>query len=264
MDDAELFKSLHEAIRAGQDVALATVISADGSTPRGSGSKMLVYPDGRIEGTVGGGKLEAACLQEARAALAAGRNKKVAYSLTPDGLGMECSGKNEIFIEVFVGRIRLFVLGAGHVGQKIAELATVAGIPYAVADDRSEFANRERFPKASAVHVESPDAALRAARVDEKTYVVIVTRGHLLDKECLEAALKTKAAYIGMIGSKSKVPVVISQLNKKGIHPEKDPRVYAPVGLDISGKSPGEIAVSVMAEILKVSYGRSGKHLRDL
>jgi xanthine dehydrogenase accessory factor len=98
--------------------------------------------------------------------------------------------------------------------------------------------------------------------VDSKTYIVIVTRGHALDGECLERALKTDAAYIGMIGSASKVPFIYKTLNKKGLHPETDTRVYAPVGLDVGGKTPGEIAISVLAEILKLSNSRSGAHMR--
>ncbi|MFA6004335.1 MAG: XdhC family protein, partial [Elusimicrobiota bacterium] len=131
-----------------------------------------------------------------------------------------------------------------------------------VADEREEFANRERFPQASRILVERPDRAVKSADVDAKTYVIIVTRGHALDHECLAAALKTRAAYIGMIGSRSKVPSAFRALNRKGLHPEKDKRVFAPIGLDCGGKSPGAIAISVLAEVLAVHNGRTGRHMR--
>ena len=263
MQEAEsVFKLLEEAIRQGRGAALVTVISAGGSTPRECGAKMVVYEDGSTAGTVGGGKLEALAIQEAVSALKAGQSRKAVFDLTPRGLGMNCMGRVEIFIDVHAASFKLLILGAGHVGQKVAEVAAAAGIPYAVADERAEFANRERFPQASHVFVKQPHKAVRLAGVDAKTYVVIVTRGHDLDEECLAAALKTKAAYIGMIGSRSKVPLAFKVVNRQGLHPEKDPRVHAPIGLDCGGKSPGAIAVSILAEIFAVHHGRSGRHMR--
>ncbi|MFA6582869.1 MAG: XdhC/CoxI family protein [Elusimicrobiaceae bacterium] len=253
-----IYSVLSRCINDGRDTALVTIISATGSTPRETGAKMLVFSDGSIEGTVGGGKIEALCISSARQALADGASRRETYELTPEGIGMECSGTAEIFIEVFVSRLKLLILGGGHVGQKIAEAASVAGISYSVADDRAEFANEKNFPRAHSIYLEPAHKAVPNA--DEKTYIIIVTRGHSLDQECLEAALKTNAPYIGMIGSKNKVPKVFANLNKVGLHPETDPRVYSPVGLDLGGKAPGEIAVSVLAEILKLAYGKSGRH----
>ena len=262
MKETNLFRLLAEAAETGRSAALVTVVSAEGSTPRELGAKMIVYENGDISGTVGGGKLEALSIREAQEALKQGTGRKVVLDLKPDGVGMICMGRVEIFVDVFVQDMRLFILGAGHVGEKIAEASALAGIPYFVADDRPEFANRERFPHAAQIFVERPDSAVQPDRVNGKTYVVIVTRGHALDQECLEAALKTPASYIGMIGSRSKVQEVFANLNRKGLHPEKDPRVFSPVGLDLGGKSPGAIAVSVLAEILKLKNKRSADHLR--
>lgn len=258
----DIFKLLSDAVAQGRGAALVTVISAAGSTPRECGAKMLVFEDASIAGTVGGGKLEALAITEARKALKEGLSRKAAFDLTPKGIGMECMGRVELFIDVHAAPLRLLILGAGHVGQKIAQAAALAGIPCDVADERDDFANRERFPAASRILVERPDRAVKKAGVDEKTYVVIVTRGHALDQECLAAALKTKAPYIGMIGSRSKVPTVFKNLNRKGLHPEKDKRVFSPIGLDCGGKSPGAIAVSVLAEVLAVHHGRDGRHMR--
>lgn len=262
MEEKNIFEILAESIRAGRPVALVTVIAVGGSTPREAGARMLVFGDGLISGTVGGGKLEAEAMKSALAALEKGESGKIKLSLTPSGIGMRCSGEAELFIEAFVQPLKLLILGAGHVGQKIAACAALAGIPYSVADDRPEFANRELFPAASEIILKKPHAAITKKTVDEKTRVVIVTRGHALDGECLEAALKTKAPYIGMIGSRNKVMEAFRDFNRKGLHPEKDPRVFSPIGLDLGGKTPGAIAVSVMAEILKHHNRRSGGHMK--
>ena len=110
--------------------------------------------------------------------------------------------------------------------------------------------------------MEEPHKAVALAGVDEHTYVVIVTRGHALDRECLEAAMRTRAAYIGMIGSADKVRETFRKVAAKKLYPLKDPRVYSPIGLDLGGKAPGEIAVSVISQIVMLHYGRKGKHMR--
>ena len=263
MEDKNPVKLFAEAIESGANAALVTIISAEGSSPRDCGAKMIVYENGSIAGTVGGGTLEALCIKEAVKAVKEGFGRKAQFSLTPGKTGMLCMGKVEVFIDVYKAELNILILGAGHVGQKVAQAASMAGIPYKVADERDEFANRERFPDVSEIILKTPDKAVKTAGPDDKTYVVIVTRGHILDKECLKNAMKTKAAYIGMIGSSSKVPVIFKNLNKKGLHPEKDKRVFSPIGLNCGGKSPGAIAVSVLAEILKVHHKKDGLHMRE-
>jgi len=260
-EEKDVIRLFADAIDAGAPAALVTVISASGSTPREAGARMLVHPDGSTAGTVGGGRLEALSIRDAVKCLRDGASRKVVYDLKPDGTGMICMGRVEVFIDVRIRELGLLILGAGHVGQKLAELAAAAGIPCDVADDRAEFANRERFPGATRIRVERPDRAVKKAKPDARTYVVIVTRGHEGDQECLEASLKSGAAYIGMIGSKHKVPTIFKNLNRRGLHPEKDPRVHAPIGLDLGGKSPGAIAVSILAEVLKLHHRRSGRHM---
>ena len=274
-----LIKMLGEAIDGGTNAAFITVISADGSTPRETGAKMLVFENGSIEGTVGGGALEALAIKQAVDCIKKGSSGKFVFDLKPKGnagagvvskaygqqttnTGMICMGRAEIFIDVYKNPLKILILGAGHVGLKIAEAAEIAGYPYIVADDRPEFANKERFPGASAVLLEKPHEAVARAGVDDSTYAVIVTRGHALDRECLEAVMRTKAAYIGMIGSADKVREIFRLSGKKKLYPLKDKRVHSPIGLNLGGKTPGEIAVSVMAEIIKTHYKRDGAHMR--
>jgi len=262
-ESKNLIKTLGEAIDTGKSAAFVTVISVDGSTPREAGAKMLVFENGSIEGTVGGGSLEALAIKQAVDCVKKGQGGKFVFDLKPKGnTGMICMGRVEIFIDVYKNPVKILILGAGHVGLKIAEAADLAGYPCVVADDRPEFANKERFPNASAVILERPHEAVARAGVDENTYAVIVTRGHALDRECLEEVMRTKAAYIGMIGSADKVREIFRILGKKKLYPLKDKRVYAPVGLNLGGKTPGEIAVSVLAEIIKAHYKRDGGHMR--
>ena len=221
---------LGKSIESGEDVALATIISTKGSTPRGTTSKMLVYPDGSIKGTIGGGAIEASVIKKAIECLNKGESGIFNFDLSSKGnTGMICSGKAEIFIEVYKKDFRIVVLGAGHVSQKLSEAFDVAGYSYIIVDDREEFANKEIFPRALKVLVKEPHQALDEIKVDGNTHIVIVTRGHSSDKECLLASMKSKAAYIGMIGSKSKVAKTFEGLKKKKMDPFKDERVFSPM-----------------------------------
>ncbi|MBI5745178.1 MAG: XdhC family protein [Elusimicrobia bacterium] len=262
-DQKNIIKLLAEAIDSGRAAAFVTVISVDGSTPREAGAKMLVFSDGAIEGTVGGGAIEALTIKKAVECLKKGEGGKFVFDLKPGGnTGMICMGKMEVFIDVYKNPLKVLILGAGHVGLKIAEACRLAGYPYIVADDRKDLASQERFPGAQAIVHEPPHKAVAAAGVGKDTYAVIVTRGHSLDRECLEALMPTKAAYIGMIGSKDKVGEIFRLLGKKKLYPLKDARVHSPIGLNLGGKAPGEIAVSILAEIIQAHYKRDAGHMR--
>lgn len=259
MVEENIIKLLSDAISSRKNVAFVTVISSDGSTPRDAGSKMIVYENGQISGTIGGGKIEAVTIKTALACIEKGEGGKFTFDLTPNGIGAVCMGKMEVFIDVYKAPLKVFICGGGHVAKQLGRVLSIAGLPYSVADDRQEFACPENFPDAFEIIREHPNKAFKKAKIDKDTYVVIMTRGHMLDEECLIEAVKTKAAYIGMIGSVSKVKTVISKLKKQQVKIDK--RVYSPIGLDIGGKTPGEIAVSVVAEILKLHYRKSGDHM---
>lgn len=258
----QLMRRLSEHLDAGTEVAMVTVVSTDGSVPREVGAKMLVFEDGSIEGTVGGGALEAMAIKSAVEALKAGRSGKEAFTLEPKKLGMYCAGKVEVFVDVFKRSLRLIILGGGHVAERLGKVAAGAGIPYVVADDRPQFANEKRFPEASQVLVGRPQDLVKDLVKHPEDYVAIVTRCHAFDIECLAEALKTGAPYIGLIGSRAKIKQVFAILNKRGVHPESDGRVYSPIGLDLGDKTPGTIAVSVVSEILKLKNAASGGHMR--
>ena len=203
-ESRNIIKVLSEAIDSGRSAAFTTVISVDGSTPREAGAKMLVFEDSSIEGTVGGGALEALVIRQAVACIKSGAGGKFVFDLKPGGnTGMICMGRAEVLIDVYKSPLKILILGAGHVGATIARAAALAGYPYTVADDRPEFANRDRFPDASGVIVEQPHKAVKSAGVDQSTYIVIVTRGHALDLECLQAAMSSRRSRPSCGWSKS-------------------------------------------------------------
>jgi xanthine dehydrogenase accessory factor len=263
-NEFDLFERITEAKKRGQSVALATVISTYKSAPRKAGAKMLVYSDGTTAGTIGGGVLEAAVIKEALKAIAKGQPARVEYSMEPENpksLRMCCGGEIELFIDVIHSQAPLIIFGGGHVGEKVARLAGMIGLPYVVVDDRKEYANRKRFPAASRLFQGNYDDAFKNIPIDGDSYIVVCTRGHAYDLLCLKEALKSEAAYIGVIASKKKAAQFRAQLEKEGVR-VSDNRVFSPIGLDLGDSSPGQIALSIIAEIVKLQSGGSAAHKR--
>src|SRR5262249_53211222 len=153
-----------DAVAAGKPAALLTVTGFSGSAPREIGAKMLVLADAAL-GTIGGGRLEAQAVEDARAALREGKPVSKTYELQPKELGMYCGGTVTVFIDVYVETTCLVILGGGHVGEKTAELAHFLGMPHYVVDDRPEYASRERFPHAREILVCQPHEALQRLKV---------------------------------------------------------------------------------------------------
>ena len=226
---------------------------------------MLVYEDGTISGTIGGGKFESLVIGEAQKQM---REKKPLLKTYPlhekskKSFGAICGGESTVLIEPQVLREAIFLIGGGHCALAIAKLAVDCGLFVTVVEDRVELLSN--FP-AQVVKVDDIDPAKfiarRKWRVDEA--LVMVSRNYEIDREALGAALKTRGAgYIGMIGSTRKVKRVFDQLKERRGAKEKLTKVYAPLGLDIGADSPAEIAVSVIGEILEVLRKRKGGHLR--
>lgn len=260
-----IFEEVLKAQREGKSFALVTVIKAEGSVPRHDAAKMLVFDDGSAIGTVGGGLVEARAIEEARSAIREGKSRLATYTLNQSkagGLPVLCGGDVEFFIEVFKSRPHVIIAGGGHVGKALADMAVMTGCKVTVIDDRPEWANRQRFPEVDGILAEEDMAgALSGCKIDCGTSIVIVTRGHRQDKMMLEAALKTDAGYIGMIGSRKKVADVFAQLRSEGMEEAVLRRVYAPIGLDLGAETPEEIALSILAEIMMVRNGTTGVSL---
>jgi xanthine dehydrogenase accessory factor len=252
---------LEAALRAelsGAPAALVTVVSTEGSTPQKAGAKMLVYPDGRIVGTIGGGCVEAEMTWRARQAIESRKPVMASYELTADQAGEDglvCGGRMQVFIEPVEGTPTLCLFGAGHVAQPLARLAKAAGFRVEVVDDRIKFANRERFPDADLLLVEEFSQAASRMTLGRNTYAVVVTRGHKGDSEALASVVGKGLRYVGLLGSKPKLVHLVSGLEERGVPLEALAEIRSPLGIEIGAVSPEEIAVSIMAEMIAIRRG---------
>jgi len=259
---SDFYEEILEIKSAGRKAAVATIVGTKGSTPREVGAKMLIHEDGKILGTIGGGCMEAEVWQEAMKVIAGDKPKTIHFDLTgraAEESGMICGGVMDIYIEPIVPTPRVFIFGGGHISLFVSKMSTMVGFQVVVIDDRPQFANQERFPEAEEVIAEEFPFVLPKLQVNRSTYLVIVTRGHAYDQEVLEWALSKEVKYIGMIGSRKKIQTVYNNLKEKGFTPDQLQRVHAPIGLDIGALTPEEIAVSILAEMIKVRRERKGE-----
>lgn len=243
----EVVAALGEALERNEPVALATAVEVQGASPAQVGFKLLVWPDGRAVGNVGGGDLERRVREEAMAALQEGRSRLFHSTLReegPDALGTLCGGDVTFFVEVYQPVPVLLIMGGGHLGRPLAEMARIVGFRVQVVDVAPERATESLFDQAA---------------VTSWTYVVIITQTHETDEQALRQVLGAPAAYVGMIGSRRKVRTIFDHLRADGMPEEQMARVRAPIGLDLGGRSPAEIALAILAEIVQVRYGGTGR-----
>lgn len=255
-----VFQALADLERNNGAGALCMVVRSRGSTPRGAGSKMLVYPDGSIIGTVGGGEMENRTIAEARQAIQDGQARILEYNMSDPTRGDPgvCGGQVEIYVEPLRPRPTLVVIGAGHVGKAVAHLAKWLGFYVVVNDDRPEFCRPEAVPDADQ-YLPVPMAELpQHLQITPYTYLVLTTRGMNVDVEGLPALLDTPAAYIGLIGSQRRWALAKKTMMDRGVPAEKLDRVRSPIGLELHAETPEEIAVSILAEIIMVRQGGDG------
>lgn len=245
--------------------ALATIIESKGSTPRHSG-KMIVLEDGSIIGTIGGGLAERYVIDEAVEAISDDSSRLVEYKLNSDadgGIQMSCGGNLKVFIEVNQRKPRLVLIGGGHVNYALSKLVEFLDYELVVVEDREEFCNMERYPFASELHVdEVVDKALSNVKIDSNSYVIIATKDY--DEKSLRAVIDSDARYIGVIGSKRKVTLLMKNMLESGYSKERLEFVHSPIGLDIGTETPEEIAISIVAEILKARSGKTGNSLKEM
>jgi xanthine dehydrogenase accessory factor len=263
----DVLEAALQATQTGQKAALVTVISTEGSTPQKAGAKMVVYADGGIVGTIGGGCVEAEMTWRARQAIDERRAQVASYELTADQAGEDgliCGGRMEIFIEPIEGTPTLCLFGAGHVAQPLARMAKAAGFRVEVADDRIKFANRERFPEADVVIVEEFATAARRMTLGPNTYAIVVTRGHKGDEEALAACLGKGLRFLGLLASRPKFVHIASALEERGVSAEELATIHAPLGLQLGAVTPEEIAVSVLAEMIAVRRGVAPADVKSL
>ena len=263
-----IWKELQRLAELGSSCALCTIVSTQGSTPGKESMKMLVRADGSFLGTVGGGCLEAEVLEAALESMEDERPRRLAFALNerdyPDS-GLVCGGQLEIFVDPQV-KPRLFLFGGGHISAALASLAKGVGFHVSVADDREFFATADKHPDADAVHCLSfPDAVVESCKTegpgDDATtrYFVVCTRGHQDDELILAELHKALAGrapkYLGMVGSRAKRATLWKSLTADGVAPGFLDAVQSPMGLSIGARTHEEIAVSVVAELIRVRRG---------
>ena len=259
MRNEDVFEAVAEALRRGDPAALVTIIRAQGSTPQRVGAKMLVFPDGRTVGTIGGGCYENEAFWKARTAIETRQPVVVKYELADDlaeDSGLICGGQMEVYIEPLEPPPALYLVGAGHVSYHLARAAQTVGFKLHVIDDREKFANIERFPDAEEIVVDAIPEWLTQAELPAHAFAVILTRGHRHDLDALRALAPKDLRYLGLIGSRAKVARIYEALEAEGITPEQLRKVHAPVGLDLGAVTPEEIAVSILAEMIAVKYSK--------
>ncbi|MCC7117341.1 MAG: XdhC family protein [Anaerolineales bacterium] len=259
-----IYQALAELEKNNQPAALCTVTKSQGSTPRHVGSKMLVYSDGTFIGTIGGGDMEHRVLDEAWMALSDGKARSLTYTLADPKRGDPgvCGGTVEVFVEPILPTPTLVVIGGGHVGKAVVHLAKWLGFRVVVSDDRAEFCNPQAVPEADEYLPIEMGKLAEKLTVTNQTYLVVTSRGSGVDAQGLPSLLKSKAAYIGVIGSKKRWLTTVKALKEQGVADELIATVHSPMGLELQAETPEEIAMSIMAEVLLVKNQASGKPMR--
>jgi len=260
--DSELFIKVGEEINKSRSVALVIITKVEGASPGSEGSMMAVFQDGGTLGTIGGGELEFSVAVRAKECLLKGQGERFQYNLSNKGsLGMICGGKAEGYIKVINADPKLIIIGGGHIALELHKLSNLIGMKTVIFENRVEYGNKERFSEAE-LEVGDYEEKLRNYNMSNNCFVVIVTHGHSYDEIALKSVINSDAAYIGMIGSKEKTEQVIKRLKAAGISEDKLNKVYAPIGLNLGGRSTKEIAFSIMAEILVIKNGGRLEHMK--
>jgi len=252
---SEIIEEAHKLIEASEPFALVTITGSEGSSARHLGASMIVTQDRKVIGTVGGAVAELQLIDQALDALREGKPRTVKMPLPV------CAGAITCFINVFTSPETLILLGAGHVSQSMARLGKMLGFKVVVVDNRPEYATKDRFPEADQFIVESWERALTQVAINENSFIVILTYAGEYDELALRKVINSKAAYIGMIASRSKAKSILARMQRDKIPNDLLRRVTTPIGFDIGAETPAEIAVSTMAQIIMLRKKASGKSL---
>jgi len=250
----DIFSIITQKLAAGESFILSTIVKTAGSSPRDAGAKMLVYPDGSISGTIGGGAFEKLVIDDCLELFKSKDThllRKYKFSDSgPEATGMYCGGEAEVFLEKHGSPDCLIIFGGGHIGSDLSLIASKMNFRITVVDDRQDILQQYNLP-VTTIHTDT-EFRSNFPQIDKNSYVVVVTHGHKGDKAVLEKVLKKDCAYIGMIGSKTKVKKIFAELEKSGFDKHVLEKIHSPIGLDIGAEGPYEIAVSIAAELISV------------
>lgn len=265
----QIVQEIEAALEGGPLVVTATVTAPGEPQVATPGDKMLVRKDGTRLGSLGDPVLDDAVHEVATAALTEfPRIVLQTLYFSRDGRAVTRRsqarpGDAEVMVQLFEAPARLVVIGGGHVGLAVATIGDFVGFEVTVLDDREEFANKERFPMAVAIHNGDTSEALAGMTFGPQDYVVLVSRGHKQDEDALRAVVGRGAGYVGMIGSRRRTATVIQHLAEEGYEPAALERVSTPVGIDLGAETPEEIALSILAEVVMLRRGGGGGRMRE-
>ncbi len=254
----EILKELAEYLDQGKPFVLTTLVRTSGSVPRDPGARMLVFADGSISGTIGGGKFEKMVIDDALALFGGDANHLMkSYLLDetgPDAIGMYCGGKADVFFERHMRADTLYIFGGGHIGRDLAKIVSGLNFKIVVIDDRPEILGQYQKPVETILT--DAEFSQNFPQIDANSHVVIVTHGHKGDRQVLAKVINTECAYIGMIGSRNKIARTYESLEKDGVEKARLEKVHSPIGLDIGAEGPYEIAIAIAAELIEVRRKR--------
>lgn len=252
MGDIDLIRAALREADAGRKVALATVVATARSVPRHVGAAMVVYEDGTISGTIGGGEMESRVVAEARSAMIDGSPRRVQYRLVDpaDGDPGVCGGDVEVYVEPYLKRPTVFIVGGGHVGRAVAELASWSGFDPVIWDDRTEVLDDIGSRTVSG----DIATAVASLELDERAAIVVVTRNVAIDAEIMPVLLACPSSYVGIMGSRRRWDTTRALLESAGTSVAQLDRVHSPIGVEIGAETPQEIAVSIMAEVIAAAH----------
>ena len=259
------FEKVTELVERGEPAAMLTVVGKDGSAPRDVGTRMLVTADDEY-GTIGGGSVEGLAIEAAREVLRGDEEPGVrTYELERGGnTGMVCGGSMDVFVDRIRGRPRLYIAGGGHISVELAALAERLGHDVTVVDDREEYADPEQFPDGTDVIHGEYGEVLREQPMTAETAVAVATRSGTFDQQAVAAALDGDAGYVGLVASETKTEHVFESLVEDGYSRRDLASVRAPVGLDLGGGGPEDIALAILAEMNVDRYDASGRRASQL
>ena len=238
--------------------ALATVVGTGAVLQEELGHKLLVSEGKVLAGEIKTPSLIEAIVGQSEALIQAGKSRRLLVMAHPDPEA--CA----VFFEVMLPRPFLIVVGAGHIAVPLVKMARVLDFKISVIDDRVQYANRERFPDADEVLVGDMAETLAGLPITAQTAIVLITRGHKYDEPCLRETIGSQAGYIGMIGSRRRISACFERFREENYAEELIQRVYAPIGLAVHAETPEEIALCILAEIIKVRRGGSAESLSDV
>jgi xanthine dehydrogenase accessory factor len=252
---AEAARALRTALEEERPISLVTVVESTEPEAIAPGARLIVMPDGAVEGSLGRSDADAEAIAAARELLTTERSE---IRTLAEGI--------RAFVEILDPPLRLVICGAGHDAVPLVRAASLLGWNVTVVDDRPAFLNRERFPEAHGfASVDDPSEVAEAVTVDARTFVVVMTHNFLRDKSYLRGLLTTDARYVAMLGPAARTQRLLMELEEEGtpVTEEDRSRIHGPAGLDLGAEGPEEIAQAIVGEIVAVRRGRGGGFLKE-